>query len=166
MGVFSTHEEAAQALEELKAFGVADDNLSYVYANEDGDVKDAQTGEKMGDGAKTGAGTGAVIGAIAGLVVANGILPGIGTLFVGGPLAAALGFTGAAAAGAVTGAAAGGLIGALTNLGVNKEDADMYERHIKAGDVLVVARSTPDETTEDLFLKYGAKEVRSYSESQ
>jgi uncharacterized membrane protein len=161
IGVFNNHEEAENAINELKEFGVKDADLSYIYKNEDGDVKDDQSGDKMGSGAAKGAGTGALIGGIAGLIVANGILPGLGTLFVAGPLATALGVTGATAAGAVTGAAAGGLIGALTNLGVKKEDAELYENHVQSGDIVVIARGTP-ESTADIFDRHGAMDVRYY----
>lgn len=167
IGVFTNHGSAENALKELKSFGVADTSLSYVYKNKDGDVKDAQTGDKVGSGAAAGATTGAVIGGIAGLVVANGILPGLGTLFVAGPLAAALGFTGAAAtavAGAATGAAAGGLIGGLTKLGVSKDDVELYEKHVREGDVLVIAHNAPP-TVQDIFLTHGAVEVRQYQEN-
>jgi uncharacterized membrane protein len=160
-----THTDAGAAITELKHAGVADENISYIYTNKDGEIKDDQTGEHVGDGATTGATTGAVIGAIAGLVVANGILPGLGSLIVAGPLAVALGFTGAAAttvAGAMTGAAAGGIIGALTGLGVNEEDAKLYESYVQKGDVLIVVRSDAHEDLKPIFLKTNAIELREY----
>jgi hypothetical protein len=165
IGVFTTHASAESALNELRQFGVKDADLSYVYLNDQGAIKDGQSGDKIGEGAATGATAGAIIGGIAGLVVANGILPGLGTLIVAGPLAAALGFTGAAAtavAGAATGAAAGGLIGALTHLGIDKQDVQLYEDHVRRGDILVIARGTPA-STEDIFLNHGAVEVRHYN---
>lgn len=164
MGVYETHADAEAAIKELTAFGVKDEDISYVYTDSSGDVTDRQTGEKVGAGAVGGATTGAVLGAIAGLAVANGVLPGLGTLFVAGPLAAALGFTGAAAttvAGAATGAAAGGLVGALTHLGVNSADAELYEDMVRKGDVLVIAR-TDSEDTKDVFSRTNALEVRDY----
>lgn len=166
IGVFTGHGNAESALNELRGFGVAEGNLSYVYKDRSGTMKDAQGGGKIGKGAATGATTGAVIGGIAGLVVANGILPGLGTLFVAGPLAAALGLTGTAAttiAGAATGAAAGGLIGALAQMGVAKEDVELYERHVREGNVLVIARATPS-SVQDIFLQHGAVEVRQYKD--
>jgi hypothetical protein len=165
IGVFTTHAAAETALNELRQFGVKEADLSYVYINDKGTVKDAQTGGKIGEGAATGATAGAIIGGIAGLVVANGILPGLGSLIVAGPLAAALGFTGAAGAavaGAATGAAAGGLIGALTNMGIDSKDVQLYEDHVRRGDVLVIARGTPA-STEDIFLNHGAVDVRHYN---
>jgi hypothetical protein len=165
IGVFTTHAAAQSALNELKAFGVKDADLSYVYINDKGSVRDAQTGGKVGESTATGATAGAVLGGIAGLAVANGILPGLGSLIVAGPLAAALGLTGAAAttvAGAATGAVAGGLIGALTSFGVDKKDVQLYEDHVRRGDVLVIARGTPA-STEDIFLNHGAVDVRHYN---
>jgi uncharacterized membrane protein len=165
IGVFPNRLKAEQAINDLKAAGIDDDEISCVYTDGDGDLKDSQTGEKIADGAAEGAGTGAIVGAIAGLVVANGILPGIGTLFVAGPLATALGLTGAAAttvAGAATGAAAGGLIGALTELGIDKDDAALYETHVKSGEVLLVTR-TDAPVAHDIFSDNGATEVREYT---
>jgi hypothetical protein len=163
-GVFMTHGDAEKAISELRAFGVDSSDISYVYMNVNGDMVDANSDSKVGTGIATGVTAGGVIGVIAGLVVANGILPGLGTLFVAGPLAAALGFTGAAAtavAGAATGAAAGGLIGALGNLGISDTDAMFYETLVKQGEVLIVA-NTKVLSTKDVFLRAGAREVREY----
>jgi hypothetical protein len=164
VGVFPTHAATEAAINELRAFGVKDADMSYVYVNKDGDLVDENKGDKITKGTAAGAGTGAIIGAIAGLVVANGLLPGLGTLFVAGPLAAALGFTGAAAttiAGAATGAVAGGLIGALTHMGISKDDATLYETLIRGGEVLLIAK-TDDLVTKDTFIRAGAREVREY----
>lgn len=167
LGVFTTHSAAESALNELKSFGVAESDLSYVYQNKEGDLKDGQQGDKITGGIASGATAGAVIGGIAGLIVANGILPGLGTLFVAGPLAAALGVTGVAAtavAGAATGIVAGGLIGALTKLGVASTDTQLYEDHVRRGDILVIARNTPT-STQDIFTNQGAIDVREYTTS-
>ena len=163
-GVFKNRYSAETAINNFKEGGIPDADISCVYTDSEGDVKDSQTGEKVGSGAVSGAATGAVLGTIAGLVVANGILPGIGTLFVAGPIATALGFTGAAAttvAGAATGAAAGGLIGALGQLGVSSDDAALYEKHVRKGEALVITR-TDDADVISLFEKEGAAEVRQY----
>jgi uncharacterized membrane protein len=164
IGVFESASAAENAIASVRDAGVSIDDISYIYRDKDGDIKDAQTDEKVGAGAAKGATTGAVIGAIAGLVVANGVLPGLGTLFVAGPLAAALGLSGAAAttvAGAATGAAAGGVIGALTNLGVSKDDAEIYESRLEQGDILLIIR-TDVEGVEQILQNNGASEVRGY----
>jgi hypothetical protein len=167
IGIFPTKMEAEKAIEELKASGIADRNISCIYADKDGDMKDSMKGEKVGSGVARGAGTGAIVGAIAGLVVANGVFPGLGTLFVAGPLATALGLTGGVAttvAGAATGAVAGGLIGALTKLGIKREDAEMYENHLRQGEVLVITH-TDSPVTANILSRYHADEVREYSEA-
>jgi hypothetical protein len=164
--VFTDPHNAESAIDEIKQAGVDASDISCVYRDAEGDIKDGETGAKMGEGAGKGAATGAALGALAGLAVANGILPGIGTLFVAGPLATALGFTGAAAttvAGAATGAVAGGLIGALTNLGIKQEDAEMYEGHVRSGDTLVIAHThTPGMS--EILARHGAIAVREYAE--
>ncbi len=164
IGVFTTHTAAESALNELKEFGVNETDLSYVYTNEKGNIKDGQTGEKVGGAAATGATAGAIIGGLAGLVVANVVLPGFGTVLVAGPLAAALGIGATAAtavAGAAGGAVAGGMIGGLINLGVDEADVHMYEDHVRRGDILIISRGTPA-STEDIFLNHGAVDVRHY----
>lgn len=165
IGVFTTHVAAESALNELKEFGVKDTDLSYVYINDKGNVQDGKVGGKVGHGVAVGATAGAVLGGTLGLVVANGILPGLGSLIVAGPLASLLGFSGAAGAavaGAATGAAAGGFVGALTTMGIDKRDVELYEGHVRRGDILVIARGTPA-STEDIFLNHGAIDVRHYN---
>lgn len=167
IGVFKDRFKAESVINEIKAAGVADTDISCIYKDGEGDAKDSQTGEKVGSGAVAGATTGTVIGAIAGLAVANGILPGLGTLFVAGPLAAALGLTGAAAttvAGAATGAAAGGLIGALSQLGISAKDAELYEEHIKKGETVVIVKTDDAAASvEEMFNNGEAHEVRNYA---
>lgn len=165
MGVYKMHSDAELAIKELVTSGVAQADISYIYIDKKGEVTDGQASEKVTSGAIGGGATGAVIGGLAGLVVANGVLPGLGSLFVAGPLAAALGLSGAVAttaAGAVTGAAAGGVIGALTQLGVNDEDAELYESMVRKGDILVVTRTEAGNATRTVFEKTKATEVREY----
>ncbi|MDB5266560.1 MAG: rane protein [Parcubacteria group bacterium] len=167
VAVFKDRTDAEAAINELRTFGIADADISYVY-NSEGVVVTADGGSHVGDAAASGATTGAVLGAIAGLVVANGILPGLGTLFVAGPLAAALGLTGAAAttaAGAMTGLVAGGLVGALAGLGVSSEDAALYEERVKRGGILVTARSMNPSGVMDILKKYHAEEIREYKKA-
>ena len=162
IGVFSDHVSAESALNELKQFGVSDGDLSYVYTNSKGTITDAQSTDKFATGTATGLTAGAVIGGLAGLAVANGILPGVGTLLVGGPLAAYFGFGGATAAGLATGAVAGGLLGALTNFGIDSKDAEIYKTNIENGHIVVIARNTPSSTV-SVFEHAGAQEVRQYT---
>jgi len=165
IGVFPTRNDAEAAITGLTAVGVDGENISYVYVDQSGTtVEKDGAGESTAKGAAGGATTGAIIGTIAGLAVANGILPGLGSLFVAGPLAAALGLTGAAAttaAGALTGAAAGGLVGALSGLGVGSAEAKKYEERVKSGGILVTAVSS-DPAVKNIFSENNAEEVREY----
>ena len=162
VGIFSNHVAAESAINELKAFGVPDQNISYIYSDIDGKLIDAQAPTKVGEGAAVGVTAGAALGALAGAVVASGVLPGFGALIVAGPLATALGITGATAvAGAATGAVAGGLLGALANFGITAEDALLYETYVKRGDILVIIRSNSF-SVRDVFNKSGASEIREY----
>ena len=168
IGVFGTREHAEMAITDLRTLGIGDSDISYVYSSDGKTVTEDGGGTKAGTGAAAGATTGAVLGALAGLAVANGILPGLGTLFVAGPLAAALGLTGAAAttaAGAATGLAAGGFLGALAGLGVNEDDAKSYEERIKLGGILVTAHTAHTAAAHEIFSKHGAEEIREYAAS-
>lgn len=175
IGVFSDRDDAENAVQDLRDMNMKDTDISYVSANAHGDLQAHDAADKATDiagdtatGATSGAVTGGVIGAIAGLAVANGILPGLGTLFVAGPLATALGFTGAAAttaAGAMTGAAAGGLVGALGGLGVSASDATNYESRVKGGDILVTAKvdDYDEDEVQEAFDKHNADDVKIYT---
>lgn len=145
------------AVDELRNMGVSNEDISYASVKED-------KLEEAKEGAATGASTGGVIGAIAGLAVATGILPGLGTLIVAGPLAAALGLSGAVAttaAGAITGAAAGGIIGALAKWGVSEVEAKTYEERLKRGSILLIVTSELEEV-KDVFKRHKGDEIREY----
>jgi hypothetical protein len=167
IGVFNNHADAEDAVTELRALGVADTDLSYVAVNNEGDMEATDgAGKDIAGGAASGAAAGTAIGAIAGLAVANGVLPGLGTLFVAGPIAASLGLTGAAAttaAGAITGAAAGGIVGALTGLGVSAADAKTYEDRVRDGGILIGAKSALATGVRNVFAKHNAEEIREYT---
>lgn len=162
IGVFQTHTAAEKVLQELRDNNINEKDLSYLYLNEEGSMKDGQGSEKMSSAVTVGATTGVVIGGIAGLVVANGIIPGLGSLVIAGPLAEMLGIAGATAlAGAAVTAVAGGLIGALTHLGVATDDVHLYEEHVKKGGILVIAR-TEEMSTLEIFKRNDGKEVQEY----
>jgi predicted regulator of Ras-like GTPase activity (Roadblock/LC7/MglB family) len=160
IGVFTTHATAELGLQELRNSGIEEGDLSYLYQNTNGDLKDGQSGGKVATAATTGVATGVVIGGIAGLVIANGILPGFGSLIVGGSLAEALGAIGATAL-AGAGAIAGGFVGGLTQMGIKMDDVHLYEEHVRKGEVLVIARSENTQIQE-ILKKSGAHNIREY----
>lgn len=171
LGIFKTRESAERAINAFRDVGIADDDISYLALDKNAKVVTTQHTSGTGDtasGAAAGAVTGGVVGAIAGLVVANGVLPGLGTLFVAGPIAAALGLTGVAAttaAATITGATAGGVIGALANFGVDEKEARVYEERIKGGDIAVSATidSVDEAAALAMFSAQGADEVHMYT---
>jgi len=164
LGIFADQEDAIQAIDELKELGYNPKDLSIIMKDKvAGEQIANDTGADVATGAVSGATTGAIVGGLAGLVAAVAI-PGLGAFFIGGPIAAALGLTGAAAAttsGAVTGAVAGGLLGALTGLGLSEDDAKTYETHINEGGILVAvpAHHGDEAQVEEMLTDAGANDV-------
>lgn len=140
LGIFQDRADVETAIDKFKSEGFKPEDISIVMK----DAKEAQeigddTGANVAGGAVSGATTGAVLGGIAGLVAGIAI-PGAGAFLIGGPIAAALGLTGAAAttvSGAATGAVAGGLLGALMGLGLSRDEAEYYEGQVKEGAILL-----------------------------
>lgn len=166
---FPDRSKTESIVHELRARGIEDEQISSVYLDSTGSIKDEQTEQKIEGGAMKGATTGGIVGAIAGLVVANGFLPGLGSVFVAGPLLTNLfGLGGAVATalgGTVTGAVAGGLIGALTNLGVSEEDAQIYQDRLIKGDVVMITR-TEHSVAKKVFEDNDATDVKEYMENE
>lgn len=168
IGIFSDTQEADGAVKDLKDLGLDPKNMSIM-------VKDLKwsreaikgKGTKIVEGAVAGAGTGIALGALTGLLVGLGTIaiPGIGALFIGGPVVAALGLTGAAAtavSAATSGALAGGLVGSLVGIGLPREVAEVYEERIKHGAVVlaVTTRSMEDEgDAREVFVNHRAEHI-------
>lgn len=178
VGVFTSAAQAEAAINEVRKLDIPDASISYLYQNKKGELEHgtadeaveepiADTAKQATAGAASGVVTGGAVGALAGLAVVTGVLPGLGALFIGGPLAAALGLSGTAAtvaAGAATGALAGGLIGALTSVGITEPDAHLYEERIKRGEIMVIVESTIA-GVHTIFTSNGAEEVREYTKN-
>ena len=133
-GLFDHYSDATSAVDQLKAAGISEDDISIVSKNADGRYKDNDVGEVAG----TGAGIGAAVGGVGGLLTGLGIMaiPGVGPVVAAGWLAAT---AAGAVTGAVVGGAAGGLIGALTDSGVDERDAHVYAEGVRRGGTLVTA---------------------------
>ena len=104
------------------------------------------------------AGKGAVVGGFAGLAIGAAalLIPGIGWVAVGGPIASLL-------AGAAAGAAAGGLIGALVSKGIPEEHAHFFAEGLRRGGTLVMVHATTDEqakAAEGVMLQNGAVDIQ------
>lgn len=168
VGVFKIQSNAEGAIQALKDLNYDPKDFSVVMK----DITKAQevesnTGASVAKGAASGAMTGGLLAGVAGLLVGLGIvtIPGLGALFVAGPIASALGLTGAAATtttAALAGAAGGGLIGALAGLGFSHEEAVQYEEQVRGGGILlaVPVRDMRTKEVREVLTKHGATDVR------
>ncbi len=173
LGVFLDRMSADSAIERLENLGYDPKDISIIV--KDGSHIQEIRGSKGGTAASTmvtGATAGGVIGGLTGLLIGLGALtiPGVGAFLIGGPIAAALGLTGAAASavsGATTGILAGGLVGGLVGLGIPEDVARVYEEHVREGAILlaVPARTTQDiNKVREIFTDYDAQQVRAIGE--
>ncbi len=167
-GLFERRQDVEEAINDLRSNGFEPKDISIIMKDKS-EAHEIQedTGAGVAEGAVSGATTGAVLGGLAGLVSAI-VLPGIGAFFIGGPLVAALGLTGAAAttvSGAATGALAGGVLGALMGLGLGEDEARTYESRIQEGAILlaVPASERDQDVVTDIFEKYNASDVTTAS---
>jgi hypothetical protein len=155
--LYDSYADANRVIVMLESVGVPMSDTSIISNNSDGwysapdsptvvpahkqEKKDGpkQTRRQAGSSRAEGAALGAAIGATAATaasLVTMLALPGIGTVVGAGWLAALLGSM-------AIGGATGGLLGALTSLGVNDEDAQVFVEGVRRGGTLVTARA-PD----------------------
>ncbi|WP_075292914.1 general stress protein [Pararhizobium arenae] len=136
-GLFDHYSDASAAVDQLKASGISDSDISIVSNNTDGRYNEGEN--DVAEDAGAGAGIGAVVGGAGGLLTGLGIMaiPGVGPVVAAGWLAAT---AAGAVAGAVVGGAAGGLVGALTDSGVDERDAHVYAEGVRRGGTLVTAK--------------------------
>jgi hypothetical protein len=160
VGIFGTRDEADCALERLNRRGVPPDQISVAMRQSDSSDPALAGGsdDLTGQGAAAGAISGAAVGTLVGLslVGSNIVLPGVGMLLVGGPLAAAL-------AGAGIGAASGGLLGALIGSGVPESEAKGYASDIEEGLILISANvsDAAAATVRQIFDEEGSRRTHS-----
>ncbi len=168
LGIFENQNDAEHAIKELESRGFSTKNISILMKEPEGYVvqNGNSTAENVTEGAVSGATTGSLLGGLAGLLIGIGAIaiPGVGGLLIGGPLAVALGLTGAAAttvSGAVTGAAAGGLVGALAGLGLPEDRAEAYASSIEEGGVMIAVSNWTGDPKEarDVLKNHGATQV-------
>lgn len=140
-GLFHDRNDASNAVREIKAAGIGDEEISVVTNKVEGQSDQRSAGDRTVDNnmAESGAGDGAVIGGVlgggAGLLAGLGafVIPGIGPLL-------GVGWLISTAVGAAVGASGGGLIGALVGAGVDNDDAQIYVDGIRSGGTLVSVR--------------------------
>src|SRR3989442_3301305 len=134
IGSFDRADDADRTTRDLRSLGFPDSDINLVVSNVgqgDAETELPVVGDGTGPVAK-GAVAGGVLGGAAGLAasLAGLAIPGIGPILTAGPIIATL-------AGAGAGAVAGGVIGSLTEIGVEKKDAELYAEAVRRGGTLI-----------------------------
>lgn len=129
IGISSDRSQAEQAYRQLGQRGFPDQAISIMYLSPE-DVKEQEGRQEVAKGAAVGGATGGTIGAIAGL--ATVAIPGIGPVLAAGILGSAM-----------AGTAVGGVLGAWSQIGLENDLADQYDRGLRNGDT-VLAIDVPD----------------------
>src|SRR5579862_4119781 len=136
VAVYDSHAAAEAAVRELAKSGFDMKTLSIIgkdYSTEEGVVGFYNAGDRMKAWGKTGAFWGGLWGMLFGSALF--VIPGVGPLFVAGPLVAWI-------AGALEGAAVVGGMSALGaglySIGIPKDSILDYETQIKAGKFVVI----------------------------
>jgi hypothetical protein len=173
VGTFSSHQDAENALNELRDAGFAMNQVSIIAKDTDRldqsdrigetQVQDMTEQTHVDDGAKTGAAAGGTVGGITGLLVGLGTLaiPGVGPIMLAGATATAIATT---LAGGAIGAATGGLVGGLVGLGIPEERAQAYNDSVSRGDYLVIVDGTEAEVmqAEEMLKHRGIRDWEVY----
>lgn len=156
VGIFQNESEAVKAIENLKAVGYGDNEISVIAKNRDESldrIEDATNADVADSDADSKAAGGAVIGGALGgigaLLLELGVfaIPGVGPFLAAGPIAATIG-------GLVAGGAVGGIVGALVDIGIDEEDAKEYETYLDRGDILVAVDDRDDFDRNKVFDSY------------
>jgi len=164
-GLYTTRRQVENAVDELKAQGFRNTDISVLLPENVGTKDFAhEKGTKAPEGIATGATSGAIVGGTLGWLAGIGALaiPGVGPLIAAGPIVAAL--TGMGVGGAV-----GGLTGALIGMGIPEYEAKRYEGRIKSGNILLSVHaddSTWTDKAEKILKDTGAEDISSTSEKK
>ncbi len=142
VAIYHTHAEAESAVKALEHSGFDMTQLSIVgqgYHTEENVIGYYNTGDRI----KAWGSAGAFWGGIWGLLFGSAffMIPGVGPLFVAGPLVS---WIVGVLEGAVVLGAAGALGAGLFSIGIPKDSIVQYETALKAGKFLVIAHSTPE----------------------
>jgi hypothetical protein len=164
-GIFTDTASAEHAVQDLKAAGFSNNDISALFPDKQGTRDFAhEKNTKAPEGATTGAGTGALLGGGLGWLAGIGALaiPGLGPFIAAGPIMAAL-------AGAGVGGAVGGLTGALIGMGIPEYEAKRYEGRVKDGGILLSIHSDTSaeiKTAKEILERTGAQDISSTGESR
>lgn len=160
-GIFNSIQDGRNAFSELQTHADFRPEelvlLTPGSSTKDFDAAPTEEGEQPGMGGAIGGVVGGAIGLAAGTVVANLVLPGIGTILAVGLGAGALGI-----GGAVAGAAGGAAMENQLSSGIPKDEAFLYEDALRQGRTVVIGTSTDDEVVEKgraIIERHGAESI-------
>ena len=162
-GLYKTTRQVEDAVDELKANGFRNTDISVLFPENVGTKDFAHKKEtKAPEGATTGATTGAVIGGALGWLAGIGALaiPGLGPFIAAGPIMGAL-------SGMGVGGAVGGIAGALIGMGMPEYEAKRYEGLVKEGLILLSVHADNSDwikKAERILKSTGAEDIASASE--
>ena len=133
VAMYKSLDSARSAVEALSRSQFPNKQVSLVASGVE-DEKELRKALQTGDEAQKDAAVGAGVGGLVGVLVGASLLtiPGVGLLFIAGPIAA--GFTGAVV---------GAFLGALGGWGVHKDHIAQYEEEVRSGKLLVIAHGDP-----------------------
>jgi hypothetical protein len=152
VGSFHDHDIALRCLGALEQAGFGDAEVGMLRKDESGKADAEGTARDHGRGLGHGVTTGAVEGGLIGAAAAF-LIPGAGPVIGAGIL-------GTTILGALTGAAAGGVAGALTGMGMRKEEAEHYNRKFEEGHTIVTVRASGrEDAAMQILRKYGADQM-------
>src|ERR1700674_1799157 len=162
-GIYATRGQIESAIDELKAKGFRNTDISVLFPENVGTKDFAhEKGTKAPEGIAAGASSGAVIGGALGGLAGIGAraIPGLGPFIAAGPIMGAL-------SGLGVGAAVGGIAGALIGMGIPEYEAKRYEGRIKSGNILLSVHSDDSQWTdkaERILKDTGGEDISSSSE--
>src|ERR1039457_7508023 len=146
VAIYETHPQAEEAMKELQRSGFDMNKLSIVgkdYHTEEHVVGFYNAGDRMKVWGKQGALWGGFWGLLFGSALF--VIPGLGPLFVFGPL---VGWIVGALEGAVVIGGLSALAAALYSIGIPQDSIMQYETAIKSDKLLVIAHGTADEVAQ------------------
>jgi hypothetical protein len=163
VGIFNTHTEAEKSIKELQLAGFDMKKLSIVgkdYHTEEHVVGYYNAGDRMKVWGKQGAFWGGFWGLLFGSALF--VVPGIGPLFVFGPLAM---WIVGALEGAVVIGGLGALAAALYSIGIPHDSSIVYETALKSDKFLVIAHGTAGQVAQarSILETSGATQVDMHS---
>jgi uncharacterized membrane protein len=143
IAVYPDHPSAEAAVKELQKSGFDMKKLSIVgrdYHTDEHVIGYYNTGDRVKAWGKTGAFWGAMWGLLFGSAVF--LIPGIGPLFIAGPLISSIvgALEGAVVVGGLSALGAG-----LVSMGISKDSVVRYETALKTGKFVLIVHGTADE---------------------